>query len=85
MGKESVAQGRWQGCPFKLSWEKAGLLLPLDGSGEEAWAKKELNSDAQEKPLDADSGEEQDAPEDDFLEVTTTTRAWSGGTRRRRC
>ena len=33
------------------------------------WAKKELNSDAQEKSLDADSGEEEDAPEDDFLGV----------------
>ena len=47
---------------------KAGEILPLDGSGNEAWARNELNSDAQGKPLDADSGEEEDGPEDDFLE-----------------
>ena len=51
------------------SWEKAGLLLPLDGSGDEAWARKELNSDAQGKPLDADAGEEGGGPEEDLLEV----------------
>lgn len=28
------------------SWGKGGLVLPLDGSGDHAWAKKELNSDA---------------------------------------
>ena len=36
------------------SWKKAGLLLPFDGSEDEAWANKELGADAQGKPLEAD-------------------------------
>ena len=44
------------------SWGKAGLLLPLDDSGDNAWAKKELNSDAEGNPLDADAGEEEAEP-----------------------
>ena len=54
------------------SWGKAGLLLPLDGSGDDAWAKKELHPDAQGNPLDADTGEEEAEPEageEDLLEV----------------
>ncbi|CAB1099205.1 unnamed protein product [Ectocarpus sp. CCAP 1310/34] len=39
----------------RASWRKAGLLLPFDGSEDEAWANKELNSNAQEEPLDAPS------------------------------
>lgn len=40
---------------IKASWEKAGLLLPFDGSGDEAWANQELGSNAQGEPLDASS------------------------------
>ena len=54
------------GKVVRSSREKAGLLLPLDGSGDEAWARKELISDAHGKPLGTDSGEEEDGPEDDF-------------------
>ena len=57
------------GKVVRSSWEKAGLILPLDGSGNEAWARKELNSDAQGKPLHADYGEEKDGPEAEFVEV----------------
>ena len=39
---------------IRASWKKAGLLLPFDGSEDEAWANKELGADAQGKPLDAD-------------------------------
>ncbi|CAB1119062.1 unnamed protein product [Ectocarpus sp. CCAP 1310/34] len=39
----------------RASWRKAGLLLPFDGSEDEAWANKELNSNAQGEPLDAPS------------------------------
>lgn len=39
---------------IRSRWKKAGLLLAVDGSGDAAWAKKELNSDAQGRPLDAD-------------------------------
>ncbi|CAB1113388.1 unnamed protein product [Ectocarpus sp. CCAP 1310/34] len=36
------------------SWRKAGMTLAFDGSEDEAWANKDLNSYAQEKPLRAD-------------------------------
>ncbi|CAB1113687.1 unnamed protein product [Ectocarpus sp. CCAP 1310/34] len=39
---------------IRSSWRKAGMTLAFDGSEEEAWANKELNSDAQGKPLRAD-------------------------------
>ena len=55
------------------SWGKAGLLLPLDDSGDNAWAKKELNSDAEGNPLDADAGEEEAEPAagvEDLLEMS---------------
>ena len=35
------------GKVVRSSWEKVGLILPLDGSGGEAWARKELISEAQ--------------------------------------
>ncbi|CAB1109976.1 unnamed protein product [Ectocarpus sp. CCAP 1310/34] len=39
---------------IRSSWRKAGMTLAFDGSEDEAWANKELNSDAQGKPLHAD-------------------------------
>ena len=39
---------------IRASWKKAGLLFPFNGSKDEAWANKELGTDAQGKPLDAD-------------------------------
>ncbi|CAB1104961.1 unnamed protein product [Ectocarpus sp. CCAP 1310/34] len=39
---------------IRSSWRKAGMTLALDGSKDKAWANKELNSDAQGKPLRAD-------------------------------
>ena len=39
---------------IRSSWRKAGMTLAFDGSEDEAWANKELNSDAQGKPLRAD-------------------------------
>ena len=44
MGKEGVDQD--DGKVVRSTWENAGPLLPLDGSGDEAWARKESNSDA---------------------------------------
>lgn len=40
---------------IRSSWQKAGLLLAFDGSEDEAWANKQLGSDAQGTPLDADA------------------------------
>lgn len=40
---------------IRSSWKKAGLLLAFDGSEDEAWANKQLGSDAQGTPLDADA------------------------------
>ena len=40
---------------IRSSWRKAGLLLPFDGSEDEAWANKELGSNAQGEPLAARS------------------------------
>ena len=48
---------------IRSSWRKAGLLLPFDGSDTEAWANKELGSNAQGKPIDAPSA---DADKTDF-------------------
>ena len=42
---------------IRLSWKKAGLLLPFDGSEDEAWANKELSADAQGRPLKKDDDE----------------------------
>lgn len=39
-----------------LSWEKRRLLLPVDGSGDVDWGKKELNSYVRGQPLD-DNGQ----------------------------
>ena len=39
---------------IRSSWKKSGLPLAVDGSGDAAWAQKELNSDDQGRPLDAD-------------------------------
>lgn len=36
------------------SWKKAGQLLPLDGSEDAGWARKNLTSDMQGNPLDAE-------------------------------
>ncbi|CAB1114454.1 unnamed protein product [Ectocarpus sp. CCAP 1310/34] len=38
---------------IRSSWRKAGMTLAFDGSEDEAWANKKLNSDAQGKPLRA--------------------------------
>ena len=65
MGEESSGRDKIDGKVVRSSWEKAGLLLPLNGSGDDARAGKALNSDAQGKPMDADSCEE-DGIEDDF-------------------
>lgn len=40
---------------MRSSWRKAGVLLPFDGSEDEAWTNKELGSSAQGEPLDAPS------------------------------
>lgn len=47
------------------------MLLLVDGSGDDACANK-LNSDPEGKPLDDDSGEKEDGPEHDLLEVSDT-------------
>ena len=60
------------GTVVLLSWGKSGLLLPLDGSGDDAWAKKELHSDTQGNRLDAETCEQEAEPEageEDLLEV----------------
>ena len=62
----------WDKTDEKLicsSWEKAGLLFLLDGSGKKAWVRTELNSNAQGNLplLHADVGEERRRPEDDLL------------------
>lgn len=41
------------GDTIRSSWTKAGLLLASDGSEDEAWANRQLGSDAQGKPLGA--------------------------------
>ena len=38
---------------IRPSFKKAGLLLPFDGSEDEAWTNKEPGSDAQGEPLDS--------------------------------
>ena len=49
--------------------ERRVACFPSTPSGDEAWSRKELNSDAQGKPLDADPGEGGGGPEEDLLEV----------------
>ena len=39
----------------RSSWRKAGLLLPFDGSEDEAWANKELGANAKGEPIGAPS------------------------------
>lgn len=39
---------------IRSSWRRAGLLLPFDGLQDQGWAKKELGSDAQRTPSNAD-------------------------------
>lgn len=66
------ARDKIDGKVLLSSGGKAGLLLPLDGSREYAWAKKEQHSDAQVHPLDADTGEEEaghEAYEEDLVEI----------------
>lgn len=36
---------------IRSSWRKAGLLLPVDGSEDEAWANKELRTNAKGEPI----------------------------------
>ena len=55
------------------SCEKAGLLVPSDSSGDKAWVRKNLNSDAQGNHLNADAGEERGGPEEGLLEVFDIT------------
>ena len=43
----------WIADEIRWSWRKAGLLLPFDGSEDEAWVNKELDSNAQGEPIDA--------------------------------
>ncbi|CAB1121158.1 unnamed protein product [Ectocarpus sp. CCAP 1310/34] len=40
---------------IRSSWRKAGLLLPFDGSEDEAWANKELGVNAKGEPIGAPS------------------------------
>ena len=64
-GRAQWAKKAWDQIYDKVvvsSWGKSGLLLPLDGSGDHAWAKKALNSDAQGNSVDADAGEEEAEP-----------------------
>ncbi|CAB1110883.1 unnamed protein product [Ectocarpus sp. CCAP 1310/34] len=69
---------------IRSSWRKAGLLLPLDGSGDEAWANKELGSSPQGEPIGAPSGAADKADSSSggenlprcWTSTMTTIRAW---------
>lgn len=58
---------------IRSSWRKAGLLLPFDGSEDEAWANKELGSNAQGEhiggPLAAADKADSPSEAENLLEV----------------